>query len=292
MKLLVTGREGQLARSIAERAVNYPGLDIIFTSRSEADLSSSGSVAAAIAAVRPELVVNAAAYTAVDQAEEEPALAFRINAEGAGEAAAAARELGAAFIQLSTDYVFDGGASEPYREDAPTEPLSVYGRSKLAGEEAVRAANPNHLILRTSWVFSPFGRNFVRTMVSLAADEDVLAVVNDQHGCPTSALDLAKAILAIAGRWQEGDRTGLGETYHLAGAGSTSWFDLASEVMAQCRRMGLPAADVRPITTAERRTKAVRPPYAVLDCSRIERDLGLRLPDWRQSVAETVERLA
>lgn len=292
MKLLVTGREGQLARSIAEHAANHPGLDIIFTSRSEADLSSSGSVARAIAAVRPQIVVNAAAYTAVDQAEEEPALAFRINAEGAGEAAAAARELGAAFIQLSTDYVFDGGANEPYREDSPTEPLSVYGRSKLAGEEAVRAANPDHLILRTSWVFSPFGRNFVRTMVSLGADEDVLTVVNDQVGCPTSALDLARAILAIAGRWQEVDRTGLGETYHLAGAGSASWFDLASEIMAQCRRLGLPAADVRPIATAEWRTKAVRPPYAVLDCSKIERDLGIRLPDWRQAVAETVERLA
>lgn len=292
MKLLVTGREGQMARSIAERAADHPGLDIIFTSRGEADLSSSGSVAGAITAVRPELVVNAAAYTAVDQAEAEPALAFRINAEGAGEAAAAAREVGAAIIQLSTDYVFDGRARDPYAEDAPTEPLSVYGRSKLAGEEAVRVTNPDHLILRTSWVYSPFGHNFVRTMISLAADREVLNVVGDQFGCPTSALALAEAILGIAERWNEGDRTGLGDTYHLAGSGSATWFDLASEVMANCRRLGLPAAEVRPIATADWPTKATRPANAVLDCSKIERDLGLRLPDWRRSVAETVERLA
>ena len=291
MKLLVTGREGQLARSIAERAADHPGLDIIFTSRNEADLSSSGSVAAAIAAVRPDLVVNAAAYTAVDHAEEEPALAFRINAEGAGEAAAAARNVGAAFIQLSTDYVFDGTAAEPYREDAQTEPLSVYGRSKLAGEQAVRAVNPDHLILRTAWIYSPFGRNFVRTMLGMGGRE-VLRVVDDQRGCPTSALDLAEAILQIARRWQEGDRTGLGETYHLAGAGSASWFDFAVEIMDQCRRLGLPAAEVRPITTADWPTRAARPATAVLDCSKIERDLGLRLPEWRGSVAETVERLA
>ena len=292
MKLLVTGREGQLARSIAERAADHPGLDIIFTSRGEADLSSSGSVAGAITAVRPELVVNAAAYTAVDQAEAEPALAFRINAEGAGEAAAAAREVGAAVIQLSTDYVFDGRARDPYAEDAPTEPLSVYGRSKLSGEAAVRVTNPDHLILRTSWVYSPFGRNFVRTMASLAAEREVLNVVSDQFGCPTSALDLAEAILRIADRWNGGDRTGLGDTYHLAGSGSGSWFDLAFEVMANCSRLGLPAAEVRPIATADWPTKATRPANAVLDCSRIERDLGLRLPDWRRSVAETVERLA
>lgn len=291
MRLLVTGRQGQLARSIAERAADHPSLEIIFTSRADADLSSSGSVAAVIAAIQPDLIVNAAAYTAVDQAEGEPALAFRINAEGAGEAAAAALEVGAAVIQLSTDYVFDGRAGEPYREDAPTEPLSVYGRSKLAGEEAVRRGNPDHLILRTSWVYSPFGRNFVRTMLSLAAQKDVLEVVDDQVGCPTSALDLAGAILAIVQRWQEGDRTGLGETYHLAGSGSASWYELAGEIMGQCRRLGLPTAQVQPIATADWPTKATRPAQAMLDCSKIERDLGLRLPEWRRSVAQTVERL-
>jgi dTDP-4-dehydrorhamnose reductase len=287
MKVLVTGREGQLAQSLAEKAAEFPEFDLVCTARAEADLSSSGSVAGAIFAIRPDLVINAGAYTAVDKAEEEPALAFRINDEGAGEAAAAARKVGAPIIQLSTDYVFDGQASQPYAEDAPTDPQSVYGRSKLAGERAVRAANPDHLILRTAWVYSPFGHNFVRTMVAAARDRDELKVVNDQHGCPTSALDLADALLSIARH-----REGFGETWHLAGSGSASWYDLASEVMADCRRLGMPAAAVRPVVTADWPTRAARPAYAVLDCSKAERDLGLRLPEWRASVARTVERLA
>lgn len=292
MRILVTGQEGQLARSLAERAAAHPELDVITTARGLVDLSCAGSVAAAIAAVRPDLVINAAAYTAVDLAEDEPALAFRINAEAAGEAAAAAREAGAAIVQLSTDYVIDGKADEPYREDARTNPLSVYGRSKLAGEEAVRAANPHHLILRTAWIYSPFGRNFVKTIMAAAKDREILDVVDDQRGCPTSALDLADAILAIAERRGRGDEAGLGKTYHLAGSGSASWFELAGEVMRHCRRLGLPAAEVRPIASADRPGKAARPVYAVLDCAKIDRDLGLRLPEWRQSLAGTVERLA
>ena len=292
MRVLVTGQEGQLARSLAERAADHPELDIITTARDLVDLSCAGSAAAAIAAVQPDLVINAAAYTAVDLAEDEPALAFRINAEAAGEAAAAALRAGAAIVQLSTDYVFDGESSEPYGEEAPANPMSVYGRSKLAGEEAVRAANPHHLILRTAWVYSPFGRNFVKTIVAAARDRDRLDVVDDQHGCPTSALDLADAILAIADRWRQGDETGRGETYHLAGSGSASWFELAGEIMKHCRRLDLPAAEVCPVSTAERRGKATRPAYAVLDCAKIDRDLGLRLPEWRQSLAGTVERLA
>jgi dTDP-4-dehydrorhamnose reductase len=287
MRILVLGREGQLAHSLIDRAADHSAHEVISTSRTDADLSSSGSVAGAIAAARPDLVINAAAYTAVDKAEEEPALAFRINADGAGEAASAAAGIGAGFVQVSTDYVFDGLASDPYREDAPTNPLSVYGRSKLAGEEAVRAANPRHLILRTAWVYSPFGRNFVKTMLAAAQDRDVLTVVGDQYGSPTSALDLAGAILAIVDRGPELP----GETYHLAGSGQASWSDLATEVMSQCRRLGLPAAEVQPIRTEEWPTKAVRPPFAVLDCTKIERDLGIRLPDWRESVALTVERL-
>jgi dTDP-4-dehydrorhamnose reductase len=287
VKILVLGREGQLARSLAEKAGDHPGLDLLFTSRAEADLSSSGSVASAIADLRPDLVINAAAYTAVDKAEEEPALAFRINGEAAGEAAVAARDIGAPIVQISTDYVFDGEAGQPYREDALVNPLSVYGRSKLAGEEAVRAANPEHLILRTAWVYSPFGRNFVTTIVAAARDRDTLTVVADQHGSPTSALDLADAILQIVQRG-----AGFGETWHLAGSGSASWFELAAEAMTYCRRRGLPAADVRPIKTADWPSRAARPPYGALDCTRAERDLGVRLPEWRRSLAETIERLA
>jgi dTDP-4-dehydrorhamnose reductase len=288
VRILLTGREGQVARSLIERVEAFPALELISAGRPEVDLAQKGSVARVVRALCPDLVINAAANTAVDQAEDEPELAMRINAEAAGEAAAAAREVGAGFIQLSTDYVFDGQAREPYAEDAPTNPLSAYGRSKLAGEQAVRAANPNHLILRTAWVYSPFGRNFVRTMVTAARDRDTVNVVDDQLGSPTSALDLADAILAIAARWPEGS----GRTYHLAGTGAASWFELAGEVMANCRRLGLPSAEVGPIATANWPTRAVRPPFAVLDCSRIEGELGLRLPDWRQSVAAVIERLA
>ncbi|MCL6682438.1 dTDP-4-dehydrorhamnose reductase [Sphingomonas alba] len=287
MRILVLGREGQLAQSLAERAAEFPDLQLAFTSRSDVDLSSSGSAARFIVAAKPDLVINAAAYTAVDRAEEEPALAFRTNGEGAGEAAAAARQVGAAIIHVSTDYVFDGASSSPYDEEAEPNPLNVYGRSKLAGEEAVRAANPHHLILRTAWVYSPFGRNFVKTMVRAAQDRDELSVVSDQHGCPTNALDLAAALLRISR-----DCEGFGETYHLAGSGSASWSDLASEVMANCKRTGLPAAKIRPITAAEWPTKAVRPASTILDCGKIERTLDIRLPDWRESVAATVERLA
>jgi dTDP-4-dehydrorhamnose reductase len=292
MRILLTGREGQVARSLLEKVPDWPELELVPAGRPEVDLAEPGSVARVIRALSPDLVINAAAYTAVDQAEDEPELALRVNADAAGEAAAAARAVSAAIIQMSTDFVFDGQASEPYSEDAPAAPLSVYGRSKLAGEDAVRAANPAHLILRTAWVYSPFGRNFVRTMVTAARGRDRLDVVDDQHGCPTSALDLADAILALAGKWAKDDRVGLGETYHLAGSGSASWFELAQEAMANCARLGLPAAEVRPISTAAWPTKAVRPTYAVLDCTKIERDLGIRLPDWRPSVAAMVERLA
>ena len=288
MRVLLTGRDGQVARSLLEKAESLPDMELIPAGRPEVDLADPGSVARVIRAVSPDLVINAAAYTAVDQVEDEPELAFRINAEAAGEAAAAARAVNAAILQLSTDYVFDGQARVPYKEDAATNPLSVYGASKLAGEDAVRAANPDHLILRTAWVYSPFGRNFVRTMVAAARDRDSLNVVDDQHGSPTSALDLADAILAIAANWPLDS----GRIYHIAGSGSASWFELASEVMANCHRLGLPAAEVRPIGTADWPTRAARPRNAVLDSDAINRDLGIRLPDWRQSVAGIVERLS
>jgi dTDP-4-dehydrorhamnose reductase len=267
------------------------GDEIIALTRQELDISDKNIVFETFGREKFDAVLNCAAYTDVDGAETNIDKCYAANAAGVENLALASKQINCAFVTISTDYVFDGAAAEPYREDAPTEPLSVYGRSKLAGEKAVRAANPEHVILRTAWVYSPFGRNFVRTMLTMA-DRQVLRVVDDQRGCPTSALDFAEAILQIAGRWQGGDRTGLGETFHLAGGGSASWFDFAVEIMDQCRRLGLPTAEVRPIATADWPTKAMRPANAVLDCSKIERDLGLRLPEWRRSVAETVERLA
>jgi dTDP-4-dehydrorhamnose reductase len=285
VKLLVTGRCGQLARSIEERSADYPELEVHFTSRPEFDLAVPDSIAGAIEAGRPDVVINAAAYTNVDKAEQEPELAHRINADAAAEAAEASASVGATIVQLSTDYVFDGRLDRPYREDDPVHPLNVYGASKAAGEDRVRAANPRHLILRTSWVVSPFGRNFVKTMVEAARTRDRLTVVDDQRGKPTSALDLADAILTISGSF---DHYG---TYHLAAADEASWFDLACAVMERCRELGAPAAAVEPVPSSDWPTAAVRPANSVLDCSRIEQ-LGIRLPQWQSSVRQIVDRLA
>jgi dTDP-4-dehydrorhamnose reductase len=237
------------------------------------------------------VVINAAAYTAVDQAEDEPERAFRINGAAAGELAAAAQYAGARFIQVSTDYVFDGSAEGAYTEDAPLAPLGVYGQSKLSGEEQVRRENADHVIVRTAWVYSPFGRNFVKTMMNAAKSRDELTVVGDQVGNPSSALDLADGLLAIANTWSREPSRGLGQTYHLAGTGSVSWCGFAEQIMAECARRGLPAATVRPIRTEDWPTKAARPRNSQLDCSKFERDIGFACPEWRSSTTRVVERL-
>lgn len=291
MRLLVTGRNGQVARSLAERAAEWPDLELTFAARPEVDLSHAEELAAAIHRLRPDLVMNAAAYTEVDRAEEERELAFRINAEAAGEAAAAAARLGIPIIQLSTDYVFDGRASEPYDDDAPTGPINVYGASKLAGEEAVSAANSQHLILRTSWLVSPFGRNFVKTMLRLAEERDEIAVVDDQFGSPTSALELADALLRIADRWRDGDLAGVGQVLHLAGEGATSWAGLAEQVMQFSAARGGPSARIRRITTADYPTAAKRPAHSALDSSRFRQLFGFGLPAWQDQMKPLVARL-
>ncbi|HEX5184731.1 MAG TPA: dTDP-4-dehydrorhamnose reductase [Allosphingosinicella sp.] len=290
MKILVTGRHGQLARSLVERCASHPGLEIVALGRPVLDLEAPETIAPALDAVDADVIVNAAAYTAVDRAEDEPDRAWAVNAEAPGLLAAAAAARDIPIVHLSTDYVFDGSGDGARDETARTGPLGVYGRSKLAGEEKVRAATPRHAIVRTAWVYSPFGTNFVKTMIDVARTRDALAVVSDQHGNPTSALDLADGLLDLLERWNEG--AGDGGTYHLAGTGDASWFELACEVFAQCRKHGLPAADVRPIATADWPTRAVRPANSRLDSGRFERDFGFRMPDWRASVAATVERLA
>ncbi|MDB5697514.1 MAG: dTDP-4-dehydrorhamnose reductase [Alphaproteobacteria bacterium] len=292
MKLLVTGREGQLARSLVERAAHHPGIEIIAIGRPELDLEVPGAAEAIIKSVAPDIVINAAAYTAVDRAEDEPERAMRINGDGAGEVAAAARALGAPVIQVSTDYVFDGTSDEPYTEDAATNPLNVYGRSKLAGEELVRAANPDHLILRTAWVYSPFGNNFVKTMMRLAETRDTVSVVADQTGNPTSALDLADAMLKAVRATSDDEGIGLGRTYHLAGTGSAGWFDVAVAVFDECKRLGLPTAEVQPTTSERWPTKAPRPANSRLDSARFERDFRHDMSGWRRSLAAVIRRLA
>ena len=292
MRILVTGTEGQLARSLKAHAGDHPALDLHFLGRPELDLAESGSFAARMHELRPQLVVNAAAYTAVDDAEREAELAMRINGAAPGEGAKAAAAIGARFVHLSTDYVYGGQGSAPLTEDEPVGPRNAYGRTKLAGEEAVRAACSDHLILRTAWVVSPFGRNFVRTMMNAARTRDVLTVVEDQRGSPTSALDLAAAVLAIADQWRGGSDTGLGQTMHAAGAGETSWCGLAAHVMDECRALDLPAAEVRPILTSDWPTPATRPHWSVLDSSQLERSFGFAMPHWSGSVSAIVKTLA
>jgi len=292
MRVLVTGREGQLARSLVERCEAYPQIEVIALGRPQLDLEIAGNAARAIAEVRPEVVINAAAYTAVDQAEDECDRANRINAEAAGEVAAAAAGIGARVIQISTDYVFDGRADGPYAEDEKPDPLGVYGRSKLAGEEAVRSANSDHVIVRTAWVYSPFGHNFVRTMIRAAETREVLSVVDDQRGSPSYALDLADGLFRILEAWEGGEADGLGETYHLAGTGSTTWYGFAQAIMTECHRFGLPAAEVRPISTADWPTKAIRPPNSVMSSAKFARAFGWTMPRWEQSLSLLVSRLA
>jgi dTDP-4-dehydrorhamnose reductase len=291
MKVLVTGTTGQIARSLVERGAAHPQIELIALGRPHLDLEIAGKAAQAIADVRPDVVINAAAYTAVDQSEVESDRANRINAEGAGEVAAAAEAIGARVIQISTDYVFDGRADRPYTEDQKPNPLGAYGRTKLAGEEAVRSANPDHVIVRTAWVYSPFGHNFVKTMIRAAETRDVLNVVDDQQGSPSSALDLAEGLFRILETWNARRADGLGETYHLAGTGSTTWYGFAQAIMAECRKHGLPAAEVRPIATAGWPTPAMRPANSIMSSAKFARDFGLTLPPWEESLSVVVARL-
>jgi dTDP-4-dehydrorhamnose reductase len=288
-RILVIGRSGQVAMALAELGRKDQGLTVTTLGRPEIDLALPALVRQAIAVRRPDVVVNAAAFTAVDRAEAEETLAMRINCDGAAAAAAAADAIGASFVQLSTDYVFSGDKDGPYVEDDSPAPLGAYGRSKLAGEQAVRAANPQALILRASWIFSPFGHNFVRTMLRLGGDRDVVRVVDDQAGNPTSALDLAAAILRLAP--VIGAAPGDGAILHLCGSGATTWCGLAREVFRASAARGGPAPEVEAIATADYPTAARRPANSRLDCSAFRQRFGFALGPWQEAVAATVARL-
>lgn len=291
-RILVLGREGQLARSLAERSGHNRHVALEFVSRPALDLEEEESVARAIGAHRPDVVVNAAAYTAVDRAEADWEAAHRVNSLGPALVAREARRAGARLVHLSTDYVFDGASPTPYAEDAAVDPINVYGRTKLLGEEAVRAELPDgHIIVRTSWVYSPFGNNFVKTMLGLARSRPIVNVVSDQVGSPTSALDLADGILAAAARWRIDPGRGLGDTYHLAGTGQTSWAGLAERVMEVSRACGGGYAPVVPIATADYPTAAVRPRFSILDSSKFRATFGYACRPWEEAVSEVVERI-
>lgn len=290
MKILVTGTKGQLARSLAERTRGIHDLELICMGRPELDLEEPATLASALKAAAPDMVVNAAAHTGVDQQEDEPDRAFLMNAEAPAELARLTGKAGIPLIHLSTDYVFDGRSATPYIEADRPNPQTVYGRSKLAGEEAVRAGNADHLVIRTAWVISPFGRNFVKTMLALAEARSSLQVVADQFGNPTDARDLADGLLTAVRFRRECGRFPHG-LYHLAGRGRASWYDLAQHVLATSADLGGPTARVEPITSDKWPAKAYRPANSELNSGAFARDFGYSGGDWRERVAALVEEL-
>jgi len=291
MRIAVTGREGQVATALIERARESDGVEIVALGRPRLDLLSRESVLASLADARPDAIVNAAAFTAVDKAESEPDLAMRVNGDGAGHVAEGAARLGVPLLHLSTDYVFDGRLDRPYREDDATGPTGAYGRSKLEGERQVAARAPNSAILRTAWVYSPFGTNFVRTMLRLSETREEIGVVADQRGNPTSALDIADALIKIARRLTADASQDLRGVFHMTGAGEATWADFAEAIFALAEARGRRATRVRRIATADYPTPASRPANSRLDNSKLARKYGVALPDWRASLSVVLSRL-
>ncbi len=286
--VLVTGGSGQVGGAL--RRMAREGLELVAPDRAALDLADPAAIAALVASRPWGAVVNAGAYTAVDRAESEVVAAWTINALAPAALAHATAALGIPLVHISTDYVFDGSKPAPYREDDPVAPLGVYGASKEGGEQAVRTANPRHLILRTAWVVSPDGANFVKTMLRLAAERPELRVVADQHGCPTAAGDIAAAILALLPRLVASADARWG-TYHFVNAGEASWHELACAVVARAGRSGGATPRVTPITTADYPTPARRPANSRLSTAKLTHDYGIVPRGWRESVDEIVDQL-
>jgi dTDP-4-dehydrorhamnose reductase len=286
MKILVVGRTGQLGREL-ERLAWPASAHVLQVDRNTCDLTDANCVRQTVLEAAADVVVNAAAYTAVDRAEKEPEAAMRTNAEGAAALARSCAEAGAVLIHLSTDYVFDGTKTKPYLEDDAVNPVSVYGLTKLAGERAVQEFLPRHVILRTSWVFSSHGTNFVRTMLRLGSQRDEIGVVADQCGAPTSARDIAQAVAAIVRVIEAGE--GVWGTFHYAGAEPTTWYGFAQAIFGASRNHA--HVKVRPITSAEFGAAARRPANSVLDCSRIGKAYGIDQPCWRTALSRTLAEL-
>ncbi|HZK91591.1 MAG TPA: dTDP-4-dehydrorhamnose reductase [Stellaceae bacterium] len=293
-KVLIVGRTGQMAHEL-RRAAWPAGFTVDFLDRAQLDLAHPDAAREIVTAARPHIVVNAAAYTAVDAAESDCATAFVVNRDGPAALADGCREIGAALLHVSTDYVFDGGKLGPYGEDDAINPLSVYGASKAAGEVAVRARLDRHVIVRTAWVYAPVGRNFVKTMLRLGAERDTLTIVDDQHGSPTAAADLAGAAIGICAAIAEGradiDRGGFG-TFHFCGGGTTTWHGFAREIFNRAAERGLKTPrSVEPIATEAYPTPASRPRNSVLDCGKIGRVYGIAAPLWRTSLAACLDEI-
>lgn len=286
--LLVFGRNGQVARCLADIGAQT-SRPVTALGRAEIDVGDKEAIRAAIWRHKPHAIVNAAGYTGVDAAEDDEAEAMRLNAEAPRLMAEAAEETAIPFVHLSTDYVFDGTLDRPYREDDAPDPINAYGRSKLAGELAVAAAHSRHLILRTAWVFSEYGRNFMTTMLRLASERDQIRVVDDQRGSPTYAGHIAAALVVLAERLSDPEKPG--GTYHMVAEGEASWHGFATGIFEECAVRGLDMPqELLAVPTSEYPTKAQRPANSVLDCGKLLADHNVRLPHWRSGLARAMDR--
>ena len=286
-KILVTGGNGQLGKELREFSSLHTGLDFVFLSREELPIHQFELVRNYFNTLKPAYCINCAAYTAVDKAETEKDLAFQINGEAVGVLAAVCREHNSKLIHISTDYVFDGEAAYPYTENFPTDPINVYGASKLEGEKQAMELNPGSIIIRTSWLYSSLGKNFVKTMIQLMNEKDEVKVIKDQLGCPTNAADLAETIFNIIGYchlqiydWTPG-------IYNYSNEGIISWYDFAKAI----KEITASPCDIKPISTAQYPTPAKRPAYSVLDKTKIQKTFGIKLKKWKDSLRTCISNM-
>ena len=291
MRILVAGWHGQVAAALTERAAGRAGISAYAVGRAALDLCDSPSVGRTLFGMSPDVIVNTAAYTNVEGAEDEHQRAFRLNAIGSRNLSRQAHRLGVPIIHLSTCHVFDGEQSTPYSESDPVGPVNVYGRSKLESESVVAHENPRHVILRTSWIYSPFGRNFVRTMVERIGQTDHVDVVDDEFGSPTYAVHLADAIFDIAEMITSQPTAARWGIFHAAGAGRASWFDIAERTFAAARKTRAATPCVNAIKRTSYPVRAARPRNSCLDGSKLADIFDVRLPDWRDGVDDCVERI-
>jgi dTDP-4-dehydrorhamnose reductase len=289
MRVLVLGSKGQLGRCLYDQLIktNY---EVVYTSRAEFNIGDLASLNENMSLIKPDMVINAGAYTAVDKAEDDPRAADLINHRAVAKLANVCKTLNAWLIHVSTDYVFDGTATKPYREDDKTNPQGVYGESKLNGELAIARSGCKHIIIRTAWVFSEYGNNFLKTILQLGADRDELNIVGDQIGCPTYAQDIAKAIVSMLPNL--GLKTLTSGIFHYCGDQSCSWYDFAKEIISVAKGSNFsPSTRVKKIQAVEYPTKAFRPAYSVLDCSKIGADFLIHPSNWRNGIKLTIGRL-
>lgn len=285
MKLLVTGADGQLASHLREVAAHYPEINVLFCNKQQLDITDPESIKHSLQTFKPDWVINTAAYTAVDKAESEPALAYALNAEAPEKLAQACADEGIALLHLSTDYVFDGKSKTPYSEGTPTEPVNVYGKSKLLGEQQALCSNPKTIIVRVAWIFGPYGNNFLKTMLNLAKNRDQLSIVSNQQGCPTYTGDLANALIQMV--LQDKSQWGI---YHYRGGEPTNWFEFAKTIFASALKLKLIKAvpALTAIDASEYPTPAQRPDYSVLSGDKMAAEYAIPAGDWRQGVEKSL----